>query len=115
MEEQLLLRIALSCSLAGLVVLYFLTASLEPDEIKISNLTGIEETTLVRLIGVVESVNDNGKILYIDIAQPGIASIIVFKDRNLSIAKGDFVDIRGEVRDYKGKKEIIAAGVDILG
>jgi hypothetical protein len=115
MEEQLLLKIALSCSLAGLVVLYFLTASLELEETKVSNLTGTEESTLVRLMGVVESVEDSGKIMYIDVAQPETASIIIFKDRNLSIAKGDFVDVRGEVRDYKGKKEIVAAGIDVLG
>jgi len=115
MDERLLLKIALSCSLAGLVALYFLTANLTPEQTKISNLTGIEESTMVRLRGVVESVDDNGNMMYLDIAQPETASIIVFKDRKLDIAKGDFVEVRGEVSNYKGKKEIVATGIDVLG
>lgn len=115
MEERLLLKIALSFSLVGLAALFILTSSMEVEETRIQNLTGAEEDSIVRVKGVVESVSDSGKIAYIDVAQPCVASVVVFKDRDLNLERGDFVDVRGEVMDYKGEKEIVAAGIDVLG
>jgi len=114
MEESLLLKIALSFSLLGLVVLFFLTNNLKIEETKIENLTDVREDSIVRVRGVITDIRDYGKMANLEIAQPQRLDIIIFKSSNLSLQKGSFVDIVGEVREYNGRKELIASQIDVL-
>ena len=68
----------------------------------------------MRIKGVVSSVRDLGEIMILDIAQPQTINVMLFKDGNISINKGDFVDLEGELKEYKGKKEIIANQIEVF-
>lgn len=114
MEESLLLKIALSFSLLGLIALLLIVQGQELEETPISNLTVLEQDTVVRLKGVVSSVDDRGNILNIELAQPQTVEVVFFKSHEMSLKKGAFVEITGEIRDYKGKKEIIATQLEVL-
>ena len=39
--------------------------------------------------------------------------VVVFNDEEIYLKKGDYVEISGEVEEYKGKKEIIASEITI--
>jgi DNA/RNA endonuclease YhcR with UshA esterase domain len=114
MEEATLLKISLSASLVGLAVLLILTSRLQPGDTTIANLSAIEEGKAVRIEGVVQSMRDSGKVLSLQIAQPQTVEVVVFKENNISIQKGDFVDISGELRDYQGRKEILASRINLI-
>jgi DNA/RNA endonuclease YhcR with UshA esterase domain len=114
MEEPLLLKISLSFSLVGIIILFLLADSIEIGQTGIANLTEIEENQVVRLRGVVTYVQDNGKTLNLELAQPEAVEVFVFKSSNLSIKKGDFLDIVGEVREYRGRKELLANQINVL-
>jgi len=115
MKEATLLRIALSFSLIGLVALFILTQTMRPEEAHAGNLSSVEESRIVRIKGVVSGFRDYGKTARIEIARSETTEVFLFKSRNLSLQKGDFVEITGEVSDYNGRKELIASQVDILG
>ena len=114
MEESRLLKIALSFSLFGLVVLFFLTNNPKIEESKPEELINLEEDTIVRLRGVITDIEDSGKVMNINIAQPQKIQVMLFKEANLSLQKGDFVEVKGELREYNGKKEIIATQLNLL-
>jgi len=115
MKEATLLRIALSFSLLGLVALFILTQSMELEETKIANFSGAEAGSIVKIKGVVSGFSDTGKTARIEIAQPQTTEVFLFKSSNLSLEKGEFVEITGEVSDYNGRKELVASQVDVLG
>jgi DNA/RNA endonuclease YhcR with UshA esterase domain len=115
MKEATLLRIALSFSLLGLVMLLILIQTQKLEETKIGNISAAEEGRAVRIQGVISELRDNGKTASLEIAQPQTLEVFLFKSANLSLKKGDFVEIIGEVSDYKGRKEIMASQVDVLG
>jgi DNA/RNA endonuclease YhcR with UshA esterase domain len=114
MKESTLLRIALSFSLFGLVVLFILTQAMRPEETRLANLSSVEKDRIVMIKGVVSDYRDNGKTARLEISQPQTTEVFLFKSRNLSLRKGAFVEITGEVSDYNGRKEIIASQVDVL-
>ncbi len=115
MEEPTLLKTALSFSLFGLVILFFLANNIKVEEAQLQNLTNIQEDATVRLKGVATYVDDNGKLIYLKIAQPHTIDILVFKSSNLTLHKGDFLEVQGTISEYKGKPEIIATKISILG
>ncbi len=114
MKESTLLRIALSFSLIGLVALFILAQTMGLDETTLENITHAEEDTTVRIKGVVSGYMDYGKTARIEIARPETTEVFLFKSRNISLKKGDFVEITGEVSEYKGRKEILASTVEVL-
>ena len=41
-------------------------------------------------------------------------SIILFKDRDIDLIEGSYVEVYGEIDEYNGKREIIANKVKII-
>ena len=109
-----MLKIALTSSLIGILALFFVSNNIEIDQKKITELDKINLDQDIRIKGVVSEVRDLDKILVLDIAQPQTVNVMLFKDGNISINKGDFVDIKGNLKDYQGKKEIIANKIDVF-
>ncbi|OGM02216.1 hypothetical protein A3K72_00930 [Candidatus Woesearchaeota archaeon RBG_13_36_6] len=114
MKERSLLKIALASSLIGLLVLFFVSSKLEIEENSIKELDNLNLDQDIRVKGVVSSVKDTGSIMILDIAQPQTINVMLFKDGNISISKGDFVELNGELKEYNGKKEIIANQIEVF-
>ncbi|OIO62485.1 hypothetical protein COY26_03255 [Candidatus Woesearchaeota archaeon CG_4_10_14_0_2_um_filter_33_10] len=114
MEEKTLLKLALICSLVGIIALFFIS---ERIEIKEKNINEINKDNIgedVRIKGIVSRSTDNGKIILLDIVQPETITIVLFKDTDFNISTGTKVEIIGEIDEFNGKMEIIGNEVNIL-
>ena len=113
MKETLLLKIALICSLAGLVGLYFISAKIEIKDYKPSEISKNAGDD-VRLIGKVSKITSRGNITFIDVNQETLVNVVVFDENNIELKKEDTVEVIGKVQYYNGKEEIIAQKIRVI-
>ncbi len=110
MKDRLLI-LALFCSLAGLITLYFLASSMEPVEVQARELDGHPGET-VRVSGLIEriSVSANGTVFLT--FSGGTESLFFQRQaKNLpelaGLEKGDYVCVVGRVSSYMGRTELL--------
>ncbi len=114
MEEKSLLRLALICSLAGIIALFFISENIE---IKEKNINEINKNNIgedIKIKGIVSRSADKGKIILLDIVQPETITVVLFKNSDFNISAGTKVEITGEIDEFNGKMEIIGNEVKIL-
>jgi DNA/RNA endonuclease YhcR with UshA esterase domain len=111
MEEKTLIKIAITVSLVGLVFLFLYSDEL--STLSINNLDDSPKGETVKLSGVVKRVSSHEKIIFIEVSgqRTEQMDVIVFNDEELFLKEGDFVEVTGEVEEYKEKKEVIASKV----
>ena len=109
MLEKTLLKIALICSLAGILILFYIEDSVIIAESQISQLEK-DKTSLI--IGKVNSFYQNENMSVLTIAKTEYITIFVFE--NISLQNGQTVEVLGKTTEYKGKKEIIADLIKVL-
>ena len=114
MKENTLLKIALICSLVGLIALYFISTKIEIKDYKPSILNkNIGED--VKLLGKITKITDKGNVVFIEVNQQSPITVVLFiDDDNLTLNNGDNIDVIGKVREYKGKNEIIAQKIRVI-
>ena len=114
MKETTLLKIALICSLAGLVILYFISAKIEIKDYKPNKLSqNIGDD--VKLQGTISKISDKGNVVFIELNQQSPVSIVVFNNENtLKLKNNDSIEVVGKVQEYNGKNEIIAQKIRIV-
>ncbi|MBD3248643.1 hypothetical protein GF336_01185 [Candidatus Woesearchaeota archaeon] len=114
MKEKNLLKLALVCSLIGIIVLWGISENVEIDETSIDKIDFSDIDKDVRISGKVKRVNDLDKVLFLEVAQEKIEDIdvILFKDGPVMIDEGDYVMITGSVEEYEGKLEVIGNRVE---
>lgn len=112
MQESELLRIALIVAASGLIALFIISAT---TELEVTNTYDVGRTGInrdVRIIGQIISVKELDKILLLEVSQQKQVTVVVFKDgKGRNFSAGEEVDITGQVRDYKGKMEVVAEKV----
>ena len=114
MKETTLLKIALICSLAGLITLYFISTKIEIKDYK-PNILNRNVGDDVQLKGIVTKINDKGNVVFVDVSQQNSVSVVLFTDNNnLNFKNGDNVEVIGKVQEYNGKNEIIAQKIRII-
>jgi len=115
MKEKTLLKIALVCSLVGIMVLFFVSDSIEIKEKDISkiNLENVGED--IKLTGYVSKVVDLENVMYVEITKPETISVVLFKKTNISVYEGSFVEIIGEIDEYNGRMQVIGNRVRVIG
>ena len=114
MEEKSLLRLALICSLVGIIALFFISENMEIKEKNIDEINKDNIGEDVKIKGIVSKSADKGKIILLDIVQPETITIVLFKDHDFNISTGTKVEITGEIDEFNGKMEIIGNEVKIL-
>ena len=114
MKETTLLKIALACSLVGLVALYFISTRIDVKDYKPSILNkNIGDD--VKLKGTVAKISDAGSVVFIEVNQQNPVTVVLFTDDDsLKLQDGDSVEVIGEVQEYKGKNEIIAQKIRVI-
>lgn len=113
MKETALLKIALICSLIGLIILYFISAKIEVKDYKPILNKNIGED--VKLKGTVTKISDKGDVVFIEVNQQSPITVVLFSDDdNLKLKNGDVVEVVGEVQEYDGKNEIIAQKIRVI-
>ena len=115
MQEKLLLKISLICTLIGILALFFLSEHvIKVDETSIDKLDELGEGKDVKIKGYVENIKDLDKIAILDVSQIKSVPVLLFKSGNLTINEGDYVEITGEIQEYNGKMELIGNEVKRL-
>ncbi len=113
MKENALLKIALICSLVGLVVLYLISTKIEVKDYKPNLNKNIGED--VKLIGAVTKITDRGNVVFIEVNQQSPITVVLFTDDdNLKVNSGNNIEVVGEVQEYNGKNEIIAQKIRVI-
>ena len=95
------------------MALYFISDSID---IKDYSITGINSDVGedVKLKGIVKGVRKSDKATFIEVEQALPSSIVVFSQENINISAGDFVEVIGEIQEYKGEEEIIANRIRVV-
>ncbi len=116
MKEKNLLKLALICSITGIFLLYVLSENLDYDEKNINKINSEDIGNKIKIKGFVENFVDAEDVLIIDVIQANNIDVIVFKDNNKSIdiQKDDFIEVIGEVKEYKGNLEVIAHRIRMI-
>ena len=114
MKETNLLKIALICSLAGLVVLYFISTKIEIKDYKPSILNkNIGDD--VNLKGTITKITGKGNVIFIEVSQQNPVTVVLFTDNNnLNLKNGDNVEVIGKMQEYNGKNEIISQKIRLV-
>lgn len=114
MKENTLLKIALICSLAGLVILYFISTKIEVKDYK-PNILNKNIGEDVKLKGSITKITDVGNVVFIEVNQQSPITVVLFTDDDsLKLNNGDNVEVIGEVQEYNGKNEIIAQKIRVI-
>lgn len=111
MDDDTLLKIALSCSLIGITVLFFISENIEIESEALNdiNVNMIGENVVIK--GRITKARDYEKVLILtveDAKTKKTMPVIVFKDGKTKINENTDVEIIGEIREYNGKMELIA-------
>ena len=113
MKENTLLKIAIICSLIGLVVLYFISAKIEISDYKPS-LPSKNIGDDVKLEGTITKITAKDSVVFIELKQENNVNIVMFTDSNPEIKEGNVVEIIGKVQQYNSQNEIIANKIRII-
>ena len=113
MKEKILFKLSFIFSLVGITILFFISENSNINPISISDIEKEEIGNTVKIIGKIERTTNLDKIIFLEVGQEKIEtiSVILFKDSEILLSKGDSVEIIGEIDDYNGKKEVIANSI----
>jgi len=116
MKEKTLLKIALICSLLGIVVLFTISDNLSIEESDISKINHAEIGETVKITGRIEKMSDTDKLMFLEVGQEKIETVpvLLFKDSDIALKQGDYVEILGTIEDYEGEREIIANRIRLI-
>jgi len=114
MKEATLLKIALVCSLIGLIILYFVSSKIDLKDYKPSQLNENVGDD-VKLIGTITKISQNEGVAFLEIDYAIPITVVLFtKNENISLNVDDSIEIIGEVQEYQGKNEIIAQKIRVI-
>ena len=105
MKEKTLLRLSLGFSLFGLIMLYLISGMVFVDEDSISKIDGTDIGNTIKLNAVVSSVENRGTVTLINVVQLENMDVVVFD--NISLNKGEYIEVIGKIDEYNGKNQLI--------
>lgn len=112
MNDKFLIKVSFVCSLLGLLLLFIVTSFIEADEIKISEIDNNEDKDVV-VRGKVISIKNFDNLAIVEIAEIKSVNVVVFDKKLINFKSGENVVVSGEVKDYKGKLEIVADKIKV--
>ncbi|MBL7147824.1 MAG: OB-fold nucleic acid binding domain-containing protein [Nanoarchaeota archaeon] len=115
MKESDLFKIALVCSLVGIFLILFIV---QKYEVPNYNIDKIDKSMLNEMVGVkgqINKITETPGLYIINLEDStGEITVVVFKEEELDILEGNFIEIEGEVAEYKNEVEIIAKQIKVL-
>jgi len=114
MKDSTLLKISLCCSLLGILIILFIVENIEIPESNISNITKADLEKTVLISGRINYITETPGLFIIMLGdQTGNITAIVFKEENISLEKGQIIQVEGQVIEYQNKLEIQAELIKI--
>ena len=109
MDEKNLLKVALICSIIGIIITFVFADKLEPAIMKISDVSSSLIEKNVKVQGTITSIKDSSGVLILDISDDsGSVKVVGFDSKGVILDKGDMIEVSGQVTEYKGSLEIDA-------
>ena len=112
MNDKTLLRIALICSVFGIIALYFFVQNIDIAEIDIGKLEMESIGNTVNINGRISKITERDNFKIIDITKDETVSVFLFGDEEIDVSKGEYISITGELEEYNGELEIIADKIE---
>lgn len=104
MQEKTLLKISLITSISGIALLFLLSAGAEKNE-KPFQLA--EDGSRAVVSGRIARVSSSGNLTFLSIYQSEPVGAVIIGKSHVSLEEGDYVEVRGAVENYNGKKELV--------
>ena len=116
MQDKTLLKISVICSLVGIIVLFLIADNLNLSTTEISKIQQSELGKQVKITGKIESLSETDTLMFLTVGQEKIetVSVVLFKDSDIALEKGDNIELTGTLEDYEGKREILANRIVII-
>lgn len=114
MKEKTLLKISIAGSLLGLIILFLLASNITVDDKNIDKITTGEIDQSVKVKGIVTKVTDREKVMFLEISEKAKVNALLFKKGNITIEKGDLVELNGKVDEYNGEPQLIINEIKFL-
>ena len=104
MKERTLLKLALTCTILGIIILLVISEISETNFYTLTQINQMDKGE-VRTDGIVEKVMNKDNLTIISISRLEYIDAIAFD--NINVTKGSKIEIIGRLEEYQGKKEII--------
>ncbi len=124
-EDQSILKLSFAVSTFGLLLLFYVSANLQPPLMKISGIDYDKTGSRVTVKGVITSIkfHDNGHIFLVVSDGTGEISVSLFKnlveklgeEKIKEIRPGNTIEVTGTVEEYQGSLEIVPRTVGDIG
>jgi len=118
-QEKYLIVLIFILTVAGLSITYYAVSTIDPIEIKISEITESLKGNLVRISGTIKTVKhttSGNTYLTVDDGGNEITVPLLGKlsQQFSNIKKDQFVNITGIVSEYNGQLEIMPKNIEVL-
>lgn len=114
MQDKTLMKIALICSLLGILLLSFISENIKAKETNISSISLADIDKDVKIIADVISAKQSSNTLFLNVQDDtGRINVVVFEPEDTVIKPGNKLEINGKVAIYNNKLEIIARTISI--
>jgi RecJ-like exonuclease len=113
-KEGDLLKASIIFSLIGILIIFYLTYTLEPTKYNIISLSKDNLDDIIQIKGIIESYGETPGLYLVTLKDDsGKITVVVFKDEELELYEGVEVKVIGQVVEYQDKLEIIAKEIVI--
>ena len=112
MNETTLLKIALICSIIGLVALYFISSNIEIGDYRPALSKSGDD---VKLKGTISKISKKDNTEFIVVSQQSDVNVVAFTNgKNSELKENDKIEIDGKVQEYNRKEEIVAEKILVI-
>lgn len=109
-----MLKASIIFSLIGILIIFYLTYTLEPTKYNIISLSKDNLDDIIQIKGIIESYGETPGLYLVTLKDDsGKITVVVFKDEELELYEGVEVKVIGQVVEYQDKLEIIAKEIVI--
>lgn len=115
MNEKNLLKVALICSIIGILIILFLSERIRSSYLDINNVSYSLIDQDVRVKGRISSFRDLPSTFLINLKDDtGMITVIAFKKENVTLKEGNIVEVYGAVTEYKNQLELEAKQIRLF-
>ena len=107
MKESTLLKVSLISALVGILILFVFSSKMDLSDSIISGIDQNDDSSLVKINGVVTEVSVRNSTTIINVAQLDKISVFVFNS-DVELIRGDYIEVTGKMQEYEGKTSLIA-------
>ncbi|MBI2666309.1 hypothetical protein HYX13_01725 [Candidatus Woesearchaeota archaeon] len=111
MDEKHLTKIAFFGTILGLLFLWGYSQQVHLESF--AHLDELPSEKEITVRGIVTKISQQEKAWFLEVDGETIEKVpvVLFPEEDIFLQEGDYVEIAGQTKNYKGKKEIVASEV----